>query len=153
MNKLEIVELILLKLREQFEARLKSSRVTREGGNHEESRAESKYDTLYIEENYLADGLARQALAAAQAIEAIEAIPNRDFARDEPIGLGALVEVEFSAGREWFFLAPAGGGTEIEYRDCPVTVLTPESPLGLKLIGSLPGSLIDAPSCKILRVL
>ncbi|MEI8310246.1 MAG: transcription elongation factor GreAB [Verrucomicrobiota bacterium] len=152
MNKSEIVAGILDRLREEFENRSRVSKITREGGNDAESKAEGKYDTLAIEENYLADGLARQALAAAEAMAEIEKMPLRTFAGDDPIDLGALVELDFSDVREWFILAPSGGGTEVQHEGTPVTVITPESPLGLKLIGSRVGDRTTAPAAKIIRV-
>ena len=152
MNKQEIVASILDRLREEFESRTRVSKITREGGNDAESKAEGKYDTLAIEENYLADGLARQALAAAEAIAEIEKMPLRTFTRDDPIDLGALVQIEFPGTREWFFLAPSGGGTEVSHEGTTVTVITPESPLGSQLIGAQVGDRIAAPAARIIRV-
>ena len=152
MNKQEIVANILERLREEFENRRRVSKITREGGNDAESKAEGKYDTLAIEENYLADGLARQALAAAEAIAEIEKMPLRTFTRDDPIDLGALVQIEFPGAREWFFLAHSGGGTEVQHEGTPVTVITPESPLGSQLIGSRVGDRTSTPAARIVRV-
>ncbi len=152
MNKSEIVAGILDRLREEFENRSRVSKITREGGNDAESKAEGKYDTLAIEENYLADGLAKQALAAAEAIAAIEKMPLRKFDRDEAIDLGALVEIEFPGAREWFFLAPSGGGTEVTHRGKTITTITPESPLGSQLIGSRAGDRTTAPAARIALV-
>lgn len=142
MKKSDIVAAILEKLREGFELRQRTSKLTREGGNDAESRAEGKYDTLAIEENYLADGLARQAQAALEAAAELEKMPLRDFAADEPIDLGALVELEFPDGIEWFFVAPCAGGTEIVWKGKTVTVITPESPLGGQLAGLRAGETV-----------
>ena len=151
MNKQEIVASILDRLREEFESRNRVSKLTREGGNDAESKAEGKYDTLAIEENYLADGLARQALAAAEAMAEIDKMPQRKFTGDDPIDLGALVEIEFPGAREWFFLAPSGGGTEVQHEGTTVTVITPESPLGSQLIGSRLGDRTTVPAARIIR--
>jgi len=153
MNKSEIVMLILERLREEFETRHRVSKLTREEGNDAESRAEGNYDTLSIEENYLADGLAKQALAAAEAIAAIEKMQIRSFAGDEPVDFGALVEVELSGAKEWFFLAPAGGGTEISHEGGVLTVITPESPLGSQLIGAHVGDSTTVPAARIVGVM
>ncbi len=152
MNKQEIIARILDRLREEFETRSHVSKITREGGNHAESKAEGKYDTLAIEENYLADGLAKQALAAAEAIAEIEKMPLRRFVGDDPIDLGALVEIEFPGAKEWFFLAPSGGGTEVLHQQKSVTLITPESPLGSQLIGSHVGDQTTAPTARVIRV-
>ena len=153
MNKPQIVALVLDQLREEFESRRRFSKLTREEGNDAESKAEGKYDTLAIEENYLADGLAKQAMAAALAVAEIEKIPLRTFAADEPVDLGALVQIEFSGAKEWFFLAPAGGGTEITHGSMGVTVITPESPLGSQLVRARVGDRTSSPAARIIRVL
>ena len=153
MNKAEIIREILHSLRQDFESRLRVSKTTREQGNNSESRAEGKYDTLSIEENYLADGLARQAESAAQAIAIIEKMPLRAFTDSDPIDFGALVEIQFARENEWFFLAPVAGGTEVIFDGSPVTVVTPESPLGHQLLGSHAGGKIKSPAAKILRIL
>lgn len=149
MKKSDVVAAILERLREDFESRQRASKTTREHGNDAESKAEGKYDTLAIEENYLADGLALKAHAAAQAIEEIEKMKLRTFAVGDEVDLGALVQLEFESDREWFFLAPAGGGTEVAVDGIGVTVITPESPLGMKLLGARLGDRTAAPSAKI----
>ncbi|MCX6973878.1 MAG: transcription elongation factor GreAB [Verrucomicrobia bacterium] len=153
MNKSAIIREILHSLREDFESRLRVSKTTRELGNNSESRAEGKYDTLSIEENYLADGLAKHAESAAHAIAIIEKMPLRAFTDTDPIDFGALVEIQFARATEWFFLAPVAGGTEVTYAGTPVTVVTPESPLGKQLLGSHAGGKIKSPAAQILRVL
>lgn len=153
MDKSEIVQAILSALRDEFEARRDASRRTRTAGNDAEARAEHKYDTLSIEQNYLADGLAQQAQAAARAAAAYEKLRLRDFAPGEPIDLGALVELEFPGTTEWFFLGPAAGGTEITHQGRAITVLTPESPLGAQLLDRRPGDTISAPRSAIRAVL
>jgi hypothetical protein len=153
MNKPEIVAGILDRLREEFESRSRVSKITWEGGNDAESKAEGQYDTLAIEENYLADGLAKQALAAAEAIAEIEKMPLRTFTGDDSIDLGALVQLEFPDAREWFFLALSGGGTELQQEGTTVTVITPESPLGSQLRGFRIGDRTKAPDARIVRVL
>lgn len=152
MNKPRILALIIKKLHEELDSRRKVSQRTREQGNDPESQAKSKYDTLAIEENYLADGLARMALASAQAIEALEGLHLRAFENNEPINQGALIELEFPGAKEWFFLAPAGGGTEVSHGGVTITVITPESPLGAQLMGAVTGDLTLSPPAKILQV-
>lgn len=153
MPKKQIVAAILDKLRGEFDARRSASKSTRISGNDSESKAENKYDTLSIEQNYLADGLAKQARIAAQAAAAYEKLPLREFAADEPIDLGALVEIAFGRDSEWFFLGPTAGGIEIEAGGRTVTVLTAESPLGSQLLGRRAGDALPAPQWRIRRVL
>ncbi len=147
----KIVQAILEVLRDEFDQRTRASRETRAAGNDAESKAENKYDTLSIEENYLADGLARQAATALAAAKALEKLSLHDFAPDEPIDLGALVELEFPDGREHFFLAPAAGGIEVRVHDRTITVITPDSPLGGQLLDRHAGEILPG-KARILSV-
>jgi len=153
MNKAAIVQSIVEALREDFEARQRSSRQTRAAGNDAETKAEGKYDTRSTEENYLADGLARQAHEAAEAAAAYENLDVRDFVPGDEIDLGALVRVGFADADEWFFLGPAGGGIEVKIDGQSVTVITPESPLGSRLLGCVAGTKLSSPQAEVRGVL
>ncbi len=152
MNKPGLLEAIRTALAEEFESLRAISRQTRAGGNDEESRAEDKYDTLSTEQNYLADGLAKQAQAAREALTAFEKLPTRAFAPTDPIDLGAAIKVEFPTETTWFFLTPAGGGHEITHENTTVTLITPESPLGQQLRGKTTGEKITQPPAKITAI-
>ncbi|HRJ71685.1 MAG TPA: hypothetical protein PLS03_05640 [Terrimicrobiaceae bacterium] len=152
MNKSLIIQAIREALREEFETFQNSSKTTRAAGNDAESKSEGKYDTRSIEENYLADGLARQALAAAEAAQAYEHLPAGTFGADAPIDVGALIRLEFPDESSWFFLGPAGGGIEVTCDDVAVTVITPESPLGSQLLGRKLGDRLTSPTAHILAV-
>lgn len=150
MTKALLIQAIIDVLREDFANQQSSSRQIRAAGNDSESKAEGKYDTRSTEENYLADGLARQAHATAQAASAYDNFTAPSFDAKTPIDIGALVELSFPDGREWFFLGPAGGGIEVTHEGQNVTVVTPESPLGAQLIGLKTGDTLAAPKAKIL---
>jgi len=153
MRKNEIIVAILEKLREAFENRRRVSRNIRDSGNDAESKSEGKYDTRSTEENYLADGLARQALAAAEAAAAIEKMQVRPFAPGDPIDTGALVELRFPGASEWFLMASAGGGIEVLCDGKMVTVLAHDSPLGSQLMGLHVGECTRKPKTSVSRVL
>ena len=148
MKKSKIIEVVLEHLRTDFERRQAAAKRTREQGNDAESKSEGKYDTRSTEENYLADGLARQALEAAAAAEAIEKMSIRDFAAGEGIDIGALVELEFAKETELFLIATSGGGTEVVWNKKTIVVLTPESQLGSQLIGRRVGDQVGEAKIK-----
>lgn len=152
MDKALLIQAIIDVLREDFASQQNSSRQIRSAGNDAETKAEGKYDTRSTEENYLADGLARQAHATAQAVSSYENFHAPPFEPDAEIDLGALVELKFPDGREWFFLGPSGGGIEIDLAGRTITVITPESPLGLQLTGRRAGDSTSSPQAKILSV-
>ena len=152
-TKSAVIEAVLNALRSEFETYVATSKNARATGNDAQTKSEGKYDTRSTEENYLADGLAKHALVAREALAAISATPSHDFEPGTPISLGALVELALTAENAWFFLAPAAGGLEVEVDGHSVTVLTPDSPLGLQLQGRRAGEITMQPSSKILRVL
>ena len=152
-DKATVITAILEALHQDFQSYVAASKKTRSAGNDAQTKAEGKYDTRSIEENYLADGQAKHALLARQTLAAIEALPRVSFQATTPISLGALVQVAFEKEKQWFFIAPAGGGLEIDVHGVIVTVLSLDSPLGVKLKGCTQGTVIAQPAAKILRVL
>lgn len=152
MNKAAILRVIIDAIRADFDTLRSTSQKTRAAGNDAESKAEGKYDTRSTEDNYLADGLARQAYGAAQAGAAYEDFTPRLFGPDSRIDLGALVQLAFPDETHWFFLGPAGGGIEVICDSVPITVLTPESPLGRQLMGLKTGDSTAAPKAKVRSV-
>jgi len=152
MDKEQIVQAILERLRADFETHQTTSKMTRAAGNDAETKSEGKYDTRSTEENYFADGLAKKALAAAQAAKAFRDLPFEEFSSTQPINLGALVEVSFNDVHAWFFLGPAAGGIEVECAGELVTVITTGSALGKQILGKKVGDWISAPKAKIKSV-
>lgn len=152
MNKAAILGAIVDALRAEFDTLQSTSQKTRAAGNDAESKAEGKYDTRSIEDNYLADGLARQAHGAAQAGAAYKDFAPPLFGPDSRIDLGALVQLAFPDETHWFFLGPAGGGIEVISEGTPITVLTPESPLGRQLMGLKIGDATASPKAKVRSV-
>lgn len=152
MDKAAVLKAIVDVLRAEFETLHTTSQKTRATGNDAESKAEGKYDTRSTEDNYLADGLARQAHATAQAGAAYENFTPRTFGLDTPIDLGALVQLAFPDETHWFFLGPAGGGIEVICDGIPVTVLTPGSRLGRQLIGLKTGDATASPRAVVRSV-
>ena len=139
-------------LRSEFDTLQSTSQRTRAAGNDAESKAEGKYDTRSTEDNYLADGLPRQAHGAAQAGAAYEDFTPPLFGPDSRIDLGALVQLAFPDQTHWFFLGPAGGGIDVICDGMSVTVLTPESPLGRQLMGLKAGDATASPKAEVRSV-
>jgi hypothetical protein len=149
LDKAQILQAILDRLTVEFESHQATSKMTRAASNDAETKSEGKYDTRSTEENYLADGLAKKALIAAQAAKAYRDLSSEKFAPNQAIDLGALVELSFDGERAWFFLGPAAGGIEIECAGALVTVVTRGSPLGKQIYGKKVGDLTSAPKAKI----
>lgn len=85
--------------------------------------------------------------AAHAALEALESFRPRPLRKGEPIGLGALVEIEDGDAGKTLFLSPAGAGEELTGPggDGFFQVVTPSSPVGRAMLGKRVGDVIEVP--------
>lgn len=141
MNKRALIKKITARLAAELEAAHKAARLAHAEATHEQSKAENKYDTRGLEASYLAHGQARQMMELEAAIAVFENMDGRKFAPAEPIGVGALVELEHDGDRFFYFIATRAGGMEIPHEKQEVLVITPQSPLGGQLLGKKQGDL------------
>ena len=143
LEKQHIIEKIVASLRQEFEGSMRSARAAHAEATHEQSKAENKYDTRGLEASYLARGQSRQAAELLRTIQLFENLSSSELALDEPISVGALVELEQDGERTFYFIGPGGGGTEVECDGQNVLVLTPQSPMGQQLVGHKTGTRLE----------
>ena len=147
LNKTAIIGKIIAALAEALEGYARCARAAHDVATDEQSKAENKYDTRGLEASYLARGQSRQATEVMQAMQQYETLPVREFARDEAVHIGALVELERAPGkkgeRATYFIGPSAGGTEIESEGRHVLIITPQSPMGRQLVGLKRGGLLQ----------
>ena len=139
MNKRAIIKKIIARLADELEIYFRAAKFSRDEATHESSKAESKYDTRGLEASYLARGQSKQASEIEAAIAEFEKLPVKKFDADEPIGLGALVELEHGGENSIYFIGPRAGGTEVLHDKKEILVITPQSPLGEQLLGKKSG--------------
>ena len=140
MTKRELLDRIVARLEAELALLTRAALATHAEATDEENKSEDKYDTRGLEASYLAHGQSKAAEEVAQALAQFQALVPRDFTRNEPIGLGALVTLENIGS---YFFGPRAGGTEIKGDDgLPVLVITPQSPLGRQLLGRKQGDLV-----------
>ena len=142
MNKRELVDKVIERLTEEVEGLLKAARAAHAEATHEQSKAEDKYDTRGLEASYLARGQSRQAAEIGQAITEFQALPLRDFTPQDPIDVGAFVELNGKRDKSYYFIGPRAGGTEVVQDGKEIMVITPQSPLGQQLVGKKKGDRI-----------
>jgi transcription elongation GreA/GreB family factor len=130
MNKNALIKTIIASLRGEREVFVQAATASRKEATDEQSKAENKYDTRGLEASYLARGQSRQVAEIESSIAAFETLVPRAFTKDEPVSLGALVELEYNKERLLCFVGPRSGGTEVMHDDREVMVITPQSPLG-----------------------
>jgi transcription elongation GreA/GreB family factor len=138
-NKRALVDKVVQQLTAEVEGLFKAARAAHAEATHEQSKAEDKYDTRGLEASYLARGQSRQAAEIGQAIAEFQALPLRDFKPNDPIDVGAFVELNGKSDTAYYFIGPRAGGTEVVHDGKEVLVITPQSPLGQQLIGKRKG--------------
>jgi hypothetical protein len=134
-----LLEKIRIELKASLERLSKAAMDAHAAATDPGSKAESKYDTRSLEASYLAAGQARQVDELAAAVRAFESLNFPDFAMEDAIDAGALVEVEMRGEMSLLLLAPAAGGMILVEGGREITLLTPASALYQKLLGMRAG--------------
>jgi transcription elongation GreA/GreB family factor len=143
MNKQMLLEAIVGQLVDELEVYFRAAQASHAEATHEQSKAESKYDTRGLEASYLARGQSKQATEMQAAIKEFQAMSVREFGKDDFIDIGALVELEQGKERSLYFIGPRAGGTEVVHERREVMVITPQSPLGTQLMGRKQGERLE----------
>jgi transcription elongation GreA/GreB family factor len=143
LNKRAIIKKIIARLTAELEIYFRAANASRAEATHESSKAENKYDTRGLEASYLARGQSKQAAEIEAAIVEFEKLPVKKFGGDDPINLGALVELESDGGNLFYFIGPRAGGTEVVHDKKEILVITPQSPLGEQLMGKKSGDILQ----------
>jgi len=141
-NKRTLVDKVVQQLTAEVQSFAKAARAAHAEATHEQSKAEDKYDTRGLEASYLARGQSRQAAEIEQAIAEFQALRLRDFRPNDPIDVGAYVELNGKRENACYFIGPRAGGTEVACDGKEIMVITPHSPLGQQLVGKRKGDRI-----------
>jgi len=135
-NKKDLVSLIIDELKKELNQAVSAANEAHAAAVDDQSVAETQYDTLAIEASYLAEGQSRRVQECQTAINCYQALIINDFDANSVIGLSALVQLDKdSHAQHWFFIGPAAGGLRCQLSQQNITVITPQSPMGLALIG------------------
>jgi hypothetical protein len=126
-----------------LEVYFRAAEYARAEATHEQNKAEHKYDTRGLEASYLARGQSKQAAELEAAIVEFEKLGAKKFENGDAIDLGALIELEMSGEKNFYFLGPRAGGTEIEHDRKEILVITPQSPLGEQLMEKKSGEALS----------
>lgn len=143
MDKAALLQSFLEELEATRELLVRSANAAHEEATHEESAAENKYDTRGLEASYLAGAQSRRIGELDQIIHLFESMKPRSFGEDDPITIGAVVEISDGEESQWFFLAARAGGTKITFNNQMISILTPQSPLGQQVMGAQLGDPVE----------
>lgn len=150
--KAELLEIVRIELKSQLDRLSQAAREAHAAATDPDSKAEGKYDTRSLEASYLATGQAKQVEELAQAIRVFDGFCPPDFDMEDPIGMGALVEIDRKGESSRLLLAPAAGGLVVTMDGEDVTLLTPSSALYRGLVDRKAGDFIEDLDLVILEV-
>jgi transcription elongation GreA/GreB family factor len=143
MDKQRLIAELEQALREELAAARRVARETAEAANHPEARPDSDKDTRKIELSYLAAGQAARASELESGLLLLSALSARALLEHEPLQAGALVELAGEGKTQRVLLSPAGGGLKLADERGPISVVTPQSPLGRALLGRSVGDCVE----------
>ena len=136
LNKKQLIDLVVTALAKELQQAIDAANEAHAAAVDDQSVAETQYDTLAIEASYLAEGLSKRVTEFQHAIDAYKALDIIDFNIDSYIALGALVQLSADKeAKQWFFIGPAAGGFRCQLAQQNITIITPQSPMGIALIG------------------
>lgn len=150
--KSELLEKIRAELKARFDRLARAAMDAHAAATDPGSKAEGKYDTRSLEASYLAAGQARQVDELAETVRVFEAFTLADFAMEDPIAMGALVEVDLRGETSHFLLAPTAGGMVVEMDGLEITLLTPASTLYQNLLGMRAGDSVEDSGLFVMEV-
>lgn len=134
-NKQTLVALIINELKQELNQAISAANEAHAAAVDDQSVAETQYDTLAIEASYLAEGQSRRVQELQTAINDYNKLSLFVFNENSTIALTALVQLsKDSQAHHWFFIGPASGGFRCQLAKQHITVITPESPMGLALL-------------------
>ena len=146
MNKSEVIQAIIQELEAQLATATAASKQAAETATDEESKAETKWDTQGLEASYLAAGQAEQARIIGESIHTLNGFWSNMKSQSSEVMAGSLIQCDLNGFTDWFFLSPVGGGLTVDINDTVVTVITPQSPLGAKVLRREEGSNFTLPN-------
>lgn len=150
--KAELLEKIRMELKSRLERLAKAAMDAHAAATDPDSKAESKYDTRSLEASYLAAGQARQVDELAEAVRILEAFTPPEFAMEDPIGMGALVEADIRGETSLLLLVPSAGGMVVRMDGQEITLLTPASTLYQNLLGRKAGDFLEENELLVIEV-
>jgi len=137
MNKQTLIQAILSQLNNELTHALEAAEEAHKGATHDQSKAETQYDTLGLEHAYLAEGQAKRIASLKEQITMLNNMALKEFTDDDPIYMSAIVHLINQQTHQPLivFIAPCAGGTHIQHEGQQIQVISANSPLTQALLG------------------
>jgi transcription elongation GreA/GreB family factor len=136
MDKHLLLAQLLATLQQELNEALLAAKEAHAGAIHEQSKAETQYDTIGLEHAYLAEGQSRRIAELHEEIVSLRNLPPTTTG-DGHIRLNSLVILQDEQSSEHMrvWLLPAGGAQSLATPEGRVQVITPKSPIAGLLRG------------------
>ncbi|BBN81400.1 hypothetical protein PA25_13850 [Pseudoalteromonas sp. A25] len=129
MNKSHVIEHIKFALEAKLSDAKQAAKSAHTDATHEQSAAETQYDSLSIESGYLAHGQSERVNEAHKSIKLFS--QSYDIQASPKVVLGSLIQaIDIEDRVHWFYFGPSEGGLKIYLKQALVLVITPSSPIG-----------------------
>jgi transcription elongation GreA/GreB family factor len=142
-KKRELIQIILAQLNTELEFITQSAKAAHEAATHDESKAEDSHDTRGLEASYLAGAQMARAESLKKTIAAYQFMNIRELKTDDPIEIGAFIEMAYGGRKSHYFLVSQGGGIAATIDGKTVQVITSAAPLGEALLGKKVGDVFE----------
>ena len=146
MDKADLIKRIIQNLQDELGQAIHAAEEAHAGATHEQSKAETQYDTIGLEHAYLAEGQSRRIDELRLEMSKLENWLAPDFTDDDEIYLGACLSLisEQDSDTLSLFITPAGGARNIQ----GTQIITPHTPLGEALLGKSLEDIVILPNGK-----
>lgn len=146
MDKADLILRIIQNLHDELAQAIHAAEEAHAGATHEQSKAETQYDTIGLEHAYLAEGQSRRIDELYLEISKLENWLAPAFTDDDEVYLGACLSLISEDNNDTLslFITPSGGARNIE----GTQIITPATPLGEALLGKSLEDIVSLPNGK-----
>ena len=145
-NKQAILEALIMQLEQSLSIAIDSAKHAHQDATHEQSKAETQYDSLGIEMAYLAEGQSKRIDSLRQELQVLKALTFPT--NNETVQLGHLVRLTSETSRENDFavlILPVAGVNHVSINELTIQVVTPNAPIAVKLLKQTEEEIVTLP--------
>ena len=129
----KLFELLISELNKSLQSAIIAAKSAHALATHEQSKAETQYDTVGLEASFLAEGQSQRVTQLQQEITGWQQLSASPINGD--VQPGMLIEItDDEQNLQYFLLGRTSGGLRLQYQEFKVTVITESSPIGQALI-------------------
>lgn len=137
MNKHELLQNVIEKIRQEIKSAEQSFESTKKAAIEAPGAMQSHSDTTKFQMGQLAGEIQRSIYEKNLAINTLQNMIHSNLSSDfKKVEMGSLIETLNESGvREFYFILPVGGGIKIIDNSKIISIITPQAPLVAALLG------------------